>query len=307
MTQSSYVHLPSRKIFEVKGLDRSSYLQGLITNDIKKVSEKASIYAALLTPQGKFLADFFIYSDSERFLLETHEIYASSLLKRLKLYKLRSKVEIEDVSNQFHVVALLDPSPSHFEDIHTPGATFQVPFGSCTVDPRHASLGLRCLLAHGREEGLVAQFLATPVSYKVYEERRIKLTVPSSEKDLEVEKSIIQEYRFQDLNALDWAKGCYVGQELMARIHYRGLIRKTLFTLALEGERPEIREEIFFNDKAVGYALSSSGKYVLAYLRIEYAKEAWEMNQPFETKKAHLRLINLNTALSLMTQESGNI
>ena len=221
--------LHNRAVIRISGEDKSDFLQGLITNDINKPKP---IYAALLTPQGKYLFDFIIYEDYDSFLLDCEAARKGELIKKLSMYKLRAKVEIEDLPN------------------------WKVYSGDGVDDPRNAKLGKRLVAESSYDEGDFAE----------YEKIRILLGVPDSA-DFIPEKSFIQQYRFDELNGIDYEKGCYVGQEVIARTHYKGTIRKTIFKL--EGDLPNFGEDIMHDGKKIGLMLNSSENLGLALCDIE--------------------------------------
>ncbi len=225
MKPDRYIALPGRAVISISGADAKPFLQGLVTNDIDLVAPDRAIYAALLTPQGKFLHDFFIAELDGSLLLDCAAARIADLLKRLKMYRLRAKAEIADESANWRVWALLPGGG-------TPGDAGARRGGIVFTDPRHAALGHRAIMPadtkmdeSGLEEG----------TFEDYEALRIGLGIPASDVDLLAEKSLLLEYGFDELHGVSFEKGCYVGQEVTARMKHRDLVKKRLFPVALEG------------------------------------------------------------------------
>jgi folate-binding protein YgfZ len=243
-------HHTDRRIILIQGEDQMMFLQGLVTNDVQQLADKGIIYAAMLTPQGKFLFDFFMTQRGDQILLEccveTHE----QLLRKLNLYKLRARVNISDVSDLYSVYSI----HNHVSDL--------------TLDPRCAKLGYRILIRKGEEDKIL---LDIPISTNRddYEHLRLSLGIPEAIKDMIPEKSIPLECSLDHLNAISWSKGCYVGQELTARTHYRGMVRKRLLPVTISGELPAtLNPSILQGDQEVGTLYSHNQQIGIARLRI---------------------------------------
>lgn len=192
-------------------------MQGLITQDIDRLDMQKMIYACLLTPQGKFLFDFFIREQNNRLLIDCEGgERARALLKKLSLYKLRSDVMFD----------LEDDRPCY--------QVFEGPWKSAFQDPRRESLGYR---SYDEPQKLMK------VAFDVWDEYRIRQEVPDGSRDLIPEKSFIHEGRLDELNAVSYQKGCYMGQELVSRMHHRGLAKKRLQCVSLDAvpEGAELR------------------------------------------------------------------
>lgn len=202
--------LEDRALFLVGGEDRRTFLQGLITNDVQKLDKQDLIYACLLTPQGKYLYDFFMFEKEEAIFIDCEASQRDALMKRLMMFKLRSKITF--TKEECDVYALWGGG----ENID--GAQ----------DPRFGDLGHR-----------VYQKPEIDFEQADYKLHRYQCGVPEGQEDIEQNFSTMQEVGLDSLNAIDWGKGCYMGQELTARIHYRGLLKRKLFSLRWEGQRPE--------------------------------------------------------------------
>ncbi len=218
--------LTDRAIIEISGEDRKKFLQGLVTNDVNKANEQNLIYAVMLNSLGRFLYDFFICEIDQKLIIDCLKIRRDEILQKFNLYKLRSKVEIKK-NDEIKV----------FQDF----------FNGQFKDPRNAELGFR---SYNLNEEIASE--------NNYHIKRIFLKIPESENDLTYEKSLILEFGFDNLNAIDYQKGCYIGQELTSRTHYLGQIRKKVFHIKINtNQLPEKNSEITCEGKPAGIILSS--------------------------------------------------
>jgi folate-binding protein YgfZ len=261
MSAPSFSLVSHRSVIAVGGPDRVDFLQGLISNDTTKVAPGHAIWAALLTPQGRFLNDMFVADGgNDTLLLETERERAPALAKKLGLYKLRSKVTVEDRSAAMEVAVVFGPGAEKVAPIE--GAT-------AFVDPRLAELGVRVLAPAGQAATLLAARGCSGAPLAAYDALRLELGVPDGSRDLIVDKALLLENGFDELNGVDWQKGCYMGQELTARTKYRALIRKRLFPVRIEGALPAPGTSIYKDGQEVGELRSGSGQRALAMLRLE--------------------------------------
>ena len=270
MAGRSYLLLDGRGVIAIAGEDGRGLLQGLISNDIEKVAENHAIYAALLTPQGRFLHDFFVAQAGEALMLDCEGARRADLLRRLTLYRLRAKATLDDVSESLTVAVLFGndaPAALGFDAEEPPGTAKPFASGCAFVDPRHSAAGLRAILPR---EGAAAAIEAagfTPGDPADYERLRLSLALPDGSRDLPVEQALLMENRFEVLNGLDWDKGCYVGQELTARMKYRALIKKELVAVEIDGPALPPGTPIMADGKEVGELRSSHDGLGLALLR----------------------------------------
>jgi len=256
MTVPYFYKNSNSRFLSIEGEDSNEFLQNLITNDINKCSEDNIIYSCLLSPQGKFLSDFFIFKKDEKYLIETHSFFYEKLLKKLNLYKLRSKVHINEVNN-LH-------SYSVFGDIQKDQDTFI--FNS---DPRNKNIGLK--LIHLKKNPEIFDNL-NEINEEKYHQILIQNTVPLSHYDLEENKSLLLENNFENLNSISWDKGCYVGQEITARMKYRALLKKKIYSLEIKEGSPLIGQVIKDDENEFGKIISIKNDSVLAMLKIELAE-----------------------------------
>ena len=248
-TMTRLVALPDRGVIEVSGEDRVSFLQGLVSNDVAEATAGRAVWAALLTPQGKWLADFFIFSDGERLLLDCEHAQVPALLQRLSRFRLRSKVALR-AAEELGVYAVWDGAP--------PQAEIAAP------DPRLQEAGWRLLSP-------------TPLPATASEEdwvrHRLALGLPDGSRDLESEKTVLLEAGFDELHGVSWTKGCYMGQELTARTKYRGLLKRRLVPVMVDGPLPVPGTPVQRDGMEVGTMRSGLGQSGLAVLRIDALRD----------------------------------
>jgi hypothetical protein len=264
MPDAAYCLAPERALIAVTGPDARAFLQGLISNDIEKAAPDRAIYAALLTPQGKYLHDFFVAEFEGKLLIEAEAARREDLARRLARYKLRSRVTVAAEDGLVVALAFGDGATAALGLPAQPGRAAPHAGGLAFVDPRLAEAGLRCWLPRDR-----ARLDLPPAPAGAYEELRLSLGLPDGSRDLEIEKSILLENGFDELNGVDWRKGCYVGQELTARTHYRALIKKRLVPVAFAGAAPPPGTPVTAGAEPVGETRSAAGGRGLAMLRLE--------------------------------------
>lgn len=268
------VHLPSdRAIIALAGEDRQQFLQGLISNDTTRISERQAVYATLLTAQGRFLFDMFLTERDGRYLVDCASPRRADLIKRLSMYRLRSKVTISDADTDWFAAVLFGAGA--LPALGLGGDAGQaVPFegGVAYADPRLPALGARLILPRASARQALAKLSAAEdADGSAYHRLRMSLGVPDAARDLTPEKSILLENGFDELNAIDWQKGCYMGQELTARTRYRGLVRKRLLPVRIEGAPPAPGTPLMLGDQELGEMRSASadGTVGLAMVRLE--------------------------------------
>ena len=269
MTVPYFYKNSNSRFLSIEGEDSNEFLQNLITNDINKCSEDNILYSCLLSPQGKFLSDFFIFKKDERYLIETHSFFYEKLLKKLNLYKLRSKVNINEVTN-LH-------SYSVFGYLKTDQDTFIF-----NTDPRNKNIGLK--LIHLKNNPKILDHL-NEINEEKYHQILIQNIVPLSHYDLEENKSLLLENNFENLNSISWDKGCYVGQEITARMKYRALLKKKIYSLEIKDGSPIIGQQIKDDENEFGKIISIKNDSVLAMLKIELAEKKINTKQQIKTNE----------------------
>lgn len=263
LTGTRFAVLEDRGVLAIGGPERASFLQGLISNDTSKVSRERAIYAALLTAQGKYLHDFILVEVGETIWLDGEAARLADLKRRLSMYRLRAKVTLDERPD-LAVAAIYGDDMSG-----EPGAAAALDDGVVFIDPRLAALGARAILPHERIGETLRRGGAAPGDFAEYDRLRLGLGVPDGNRDLVLDKSILLESGFDELHGVDWDKGCYIGQELTARTKYRGLIKKRLFPVRIDGPAPEPGAIVTLDGHEAGEMRSSRDGTGLALLRLE--------------------------------------
>ncbi len=239
--------LDGRSVVSLSGAagEQEEFLQSLVTNDVGRAAPDAMVYAALLTPQGKYLADFLVWRDAERnFHLDVATPLAADLVKRLTMYRLRRPVQLAMRETGVTVLWGLGAEP-----------------GRGLRDPRHPDLGWRVYDDDGPEG-------VEPGEYDLH---RLRLGIPEGSVDLVVNETYLLEAGFERLHGVDFRKGCYVGQEIVARMKFKTELRKGLRRVAVEGKAPAGTPLYAPDGKLAGALLSNRGGYGLAHLRFDRA------------------------------------
>jgi folate-binding protein YgfZ len=273
MVDASFVFLDDRGILAVSGPDRRPFLQGLVSNDVDKVGPTAARYAALLTAQGKYLHDFVMVEPGESIMLDAEAARLGDLKRRLSMYRLRAKVSLDERSD-LAVAAIFGADTMAILDLPSePGAARPFGSGIVFVDPRLAALGARAILPRERARAELADAGIAETGFDSYDWLRLSLGIPDGSRDLVPEKSILLESGFDELNGVDWEKGCYIGQELTARTKYRGLVKKRLMPVRIEGPTPPPGTIVTMDGREIGEMRSTRDGLGLALLRIEPVRE----------------------------------
>jgi folate-binding protein YgfZ len=269
MREASFVLLEDRGILAVSGADRRVFLQGLVSNDVEKVGPTQARYAALLTAQGKYLHDFMMIEFGGALWLEGETGRQSDLKRRLSIYRLRAKAALEERPELTVAVVFGRGARAVMGLSEEPGAARSFASGVAFIDPRLAALGVRCILPRVDIRAALDSAGLAETGFPAYDRLRLGLGIPDGGRDLIPEKSILLEAGFEELNGVDWQKGCYIGQELTARTKYRGLIKKRLMPIEIDGPAPAPGTIITADGREVGEMRSSCGGLGLALLRIE--------------------------------------
>ena len=282
MSTLYYVVLEDRGVVSVGGPEAGPFLQGLISNDIERVTTARGIYAALLTPQGKFLHDFFVLRRGEGYLLDCEGPRTGDLGRRLMAYRLRADVALADATEDFRVIALFGGQDGDSAFDVPPGEGSAAPLEGGTVmrDPRGVALGLRAVLPRAGDLAFLEQAGFVRGSLADYERHRIAHGAPDGSRDMEVGRATLMECGFEALNGVDFEKGCFVGQELTARTKHRGLVRRRLARVSLDGPLPPAGTPIVAGEREVGEIRSGLDGAALAVLRLERIAAAAEAGTP---------------------------
>ncbi len=269
-----YAELPARGALEVAGDDRVAFLQGLVSNDVTKADPSHAIFAALLTAQGRYLFDFFIVAIGEALYLETEAARLGDLQRRLAVYKLRSRVTLADASSRLAVAAGWGTGSLPALGVAGPGDAKPFAGGVAYADPRLPELGLRFLVSHASGCAAIEQAGFSRTDASDYDRHRLAIGVPDGSRDLAIEKALLLESGFDELNGIDWQKGCYMGQELTARTKYRALAKKRLLPVEIDGPLPAPGTLVTIGGAEAGEIHSGLGTRALALLRLDAIAEA---------------------------------
>ena len=280
MTTSNYFNLVDSKFLSISGEDRGNFLQDLITNDIHKCDSTNAIYSCLLTPQGKFIADFFIIDYENSYLIETHKKFVNDLINKLKIYKLRAKVEINNVNDLLSLSIIENNDLLQLEKDIT-----------LFKDPRNDELGNKIFVSKNKFKELEKKYNLIEDNFGKYRKLLIKNLIPYSSEDLIQNKSLLLENNFNKINAIDWEKGCYVGQEITARMKYRALLKKSIRVVEIISGNVRRGNQINFNQNKVGEIISSFNKLAIAMMKIEETKSIFLNKQILKTESAILKII----------------
>ncbi len=242
-SQFDPIPLNHRAVITISGTDRKNFLQGLITNNIEKISQQEALYAALLSPQGKYLHDFFISESGDTLFLDCERERLPDLFRRLMMYKLRADVEITDCSDNYSILATSNMSNAALV--------------SCP-DPRLSEMGFRSI--HDVYEHKASD---------QYNMLRLIHGLPEGSRDFDIDRTLILEGNLEQLNGVDFDKGCYVGQEVTARMKHRANLKKRLLPIKVDGPLPErgtvITDE---NGKKIGDIRSGQDNMAIGYFRL---------------------------------------
>ena len=285
--QNVYI-LEDRGILYINGTDAKEFLQNMISNDIDKVREDSSCFASLLTPQGKFLFAFIIIKHKSGYFIDCEKSQTEALFKQLSVYKLRSKVEIMNLSNEFVVAAFNKEKFLEFEgskDIA--GNTIKYREDSILLDPRNKDLGARLIINLEKLYLSLKKLELKDSPITEYYKLSHQLGIPQKNMNELQNKLFGIECNFEELNGIDFKKGCYIGQENTARIKLKNKLSKRLLPIYLiEGEINQ--DDLIYNgDFEIGKVLISN-EYPFAL--IKYLDDNFNQENEFKSKNAKLKI-----------------
>jgi folate-binding protein YgfZ len=257
--------LPDRGVVKVSGEDARSFLNGLFTIDVSKMTSGTARFGALLTPQGKIVADFFVFEAAEEdgggFLIDCPRALAGLLVEKLGFYKLRAKVQIDDLSAALGVMAVW-PGEADSE------------YGPSFADPRLPELGTRIILPPDTAAEAAKDLGAALVDADVYDAYRVSLGVPRGGMDFTYGDTFPHEANMDQLGGVDFDKGCYVGQEVVSRVEHRNSARSRIVMMAYDDNTPDDGLPIMAGEKQLGMVGSAAGGTALALLRLDRLGDA---------------------------------
>jgi len=280
--------LDDRAILYINGEDAKEFLQNLISNDINKVSDVNSCFSSLLTPQGKFLYEFIIVKHKSGYLLDCEKPQAEELFKQLSLYKLRSKVEILNLSNEFVVAAFSQEKFLTFDDTKDQsGFTIKYREDPIFLDPRNKELGARLIINLEKLYLSLKKLDLHDANLKEYYLLSHKLGIVPKDLNKLQNKLFGIECNFEELNGIDFKKGCYVGQENTARIKLKNKLSKRLFPINIINGKLYEGESIYNNEIEIGKVLIDSD---YPFALIKYLNENFDEKANFKTKEASINI-----------------
>ena len=273
MNINSVYILEDRSVIYISGDDSESFLQNLISNDIRKVTESKSCFASLLTPQGKYLYEFIIVKYKKGYLLECEKKIANELFDKLTLYKLRSKVEILNLSNEF-VVAVLSQQKflSMANSQNIPGYTIRYRRDTLYLDPRHSKLGARLIINLEKLHLSLKLLNLKSSNIDEYYAFSRDLGIPQINTNKLQNEIFGIECNLEELNGIDFKKGCYIGQENTARIKLKNKLNKRLFAIKVLSGKVNQGETIYLNNTEIGKILIN-GKFSFGVIKFKSLKE----------------------------------
>jgi folate-binding protein YgfZ len=280
--------LDDRAILYINGEDAKEFLQNLISNDINKVNETNTCFTSLLSPQGKFLYEFIIVKHKSGYLIDCEKSQANELYKQLSIYKLRSKVEILNLSNEFVVAAFSHKKFLTFDEAQDfSGFTLKYREDPIFLDPRNKQLGARLIINLEKLYLSLKKLDLHDTSLSEYYSYSHKLGIVPKDLNKLQNKLFGIECNYEELNGIDFKKGCYVGQENTARIKLKNKLSKRLLPISMVDGTLTEGESIYYNDNEIGKVLIDK-EYPFAL--IKYLDENFNGKSDFNTKDASIKI-----------------
>ena len=285
--KSVYI-LDDRSILYINGDDAKEFLQNLISNDINKVNDSNSCFSSLLTPQGKFLYEFIIVKHKSGYLIDCDKTQADGLFKQFSLYKLRSKVEILNLSNEFIVAAFSYEKFLTFEEAKDQtGFTIKYREDPILLDPRNKELGARLIINLEKLYLSLKKLDLHDANPKEYYSLSHKLGIVPKNLNKLQNKLFGIECNFEELNGIDFKKGCYVGQENTARIKLKNKLSKRLFPINIKKGKLHEGESIYNNEIEIGKVLIEND---YPFALVKYLDKNFDEKFEFKTKEASINI-----------------
>ena len=281
--------LEDRGILFIQGTDTKEFLQNLITNDINKVDETNSCFASLLTPQGKYLFDFLVVKHKKGYFIDCEKKQIEELFKQLNIYKLRSDIEILNLSNEFVVAAFSYEKFISFDEAKDlPGNTFKYGEDPVFLDPRHKKLGGRLIINLEKLYLSLKKLDLKSTNPEEYYKLSYELGIPQKNTEKLRNKLFGIECNFEELNGIDFKKGCYIGQEITSRIKLRNKLSKRLLPIKLIDGKLIEGATIKNNDNEIGKVLINN-QYPFAI--IKYLSDNFDPKIKYKSEEAVLKII----------------
>jgi len=287
MNMDDFYTLEDRGILYVSGSDAKDFLQNVITNNIDKINDKSSIFSSLLTPQGKYLFDFIIIKHKNGFFLDCEKNQISDLFQKLSSYKLRSKVEILNLSNEFVVASINKEKFLIFENAENKeGYTIKFREDPLFLDPRNSKLGARLIINLEKLYLSIKKLNLKPSKSNKYYELSHRLGIPQVECSIMQNKIFGIECNFEELNGIDFKKGCYVGQENTARIKLKNKLTKRLLPFKVIEGKIRINDDIYLKDEKLGKILIDN---IYPFGLIKFKDNDFDFSLNYKCKEAIIK------------------
>ena len=270
LNEKKYFHYESSSFLKIKGTDCQKFLQGLISNDIYQINQNKGIYSSMLSPQGKFIYDFFLIRFRDCIILECTKESIDEIKTKLNLYKLRSDVEIS-IEKNLDSYLLQKDIKEKIKDMKLSELIF-------FEDPRFLDSDIKLYCSEEKFNKINKSLILNQIKKEEFDNLRITKTIPDFSLDTKKNESLLLELRFDDLNGINWEKGCYMGQELTAITKYRAKIKKKLYGLKIKGKINDIEKEVFFDQKEIGKITSYNDNYGIAILKIKEVELSYKKN-----------------------------
>ena len=285
--ESVYI-LEDRGLLFIQGPDANEFLQNLITNDINKVNDDYSCFASLLTPQGKYLFDFLLVKHKNGYFIDCEKKQVDALFKQLNAYKLRSKIEILNLSNEFVVAAFSHEKFLKFEGAKDlAGSTLKYNKDPVLLDPRNKKLGGRLIINLEKLYLSLKKLDLKSIDNIEYYKFSHKLGIPQKDTEQLRNKLFGIECNFVEMNGIDFKKGCYVGQENTSRIHLKNKLLKRLLPIEIINGKLKEGDKILINDQEIGKVLIDNS---YPFALVKYLNDNFDPNAEYKSENSILKI-----------------
>ena len=285
--ESVYI-LEDRGLLFIQGADANEFLQNLITNDINKVDDDNSCFASLLTPQGKYLFDFLLVKHKNGYFIDCEKKQVDELFKQLNAYKLRSKIEILNLSNEFVVAAFSHEKFLKFEEAKDfAGSTLKYNEDPVLLDPRNKKLGGRLIINLEKLYLSLKKLDLKSIDNIEYYKFSHKLGIPQKDTEQLRNKLFGIECNFVEMNGIDFKKGCYVGQENTSRIHLKNKLSKRLLPIEIINGKLKEGDKILINDQEIGKVLIDNS---YPFALVKYLNDNFDPNAEYKSENSILKI-----------------
>lgn len=257
--EKSIFNIKNNTLIVIEGDDKYKFIQGIISNDIELLKKKKSIYGSILSPQGRFIHDFFITKWNNNFILECSRLDSDEILKKFNLYKLKSDVKFK-IETNFKIFLI------NFSSLETVDSSVRSKLLNFS-DPRFNNELTRVYIDEKYSLKFIKYF--NSLNEQEFFDFRLKKTIPNFNDDAKKNKSLLLEMRFDELNGISWEKGCYMGQEITARMKYRNIVKKKIYSVSINF-KTRLDKKIFSKNKQIGELFSHNKIFGIAYINTDF-------------------------------------